>query len=76
MTTIDRSAATVLGLLLGAGVAAGGWFVGNGLFAARASERYVTVKGLAERQVPHAPAPRAWTVRAWARRRLSPPYSG
>jgi len=52
MTTIDRSAATVLGLLLGAGVAAGGWFVGNGLFAARASERYVTVKGLAERQVP------------------------
>lgn len=52
MTNFDRSAATVMGLLLGAGVAAGGWFVGNGLFAARATERYVTVKGLAERQVP------------------------
>jgi uncharacterized protein len=51
MTTTDRSTAAVLGLLIGAGLAAGGWFVGHGLFAARATERYVTVKGLAERQV-------------------------
>jgi hypothetical protein len=32
-------------------VAAGGAFVGRGLFAARATERTVTVKGLAEREV-------------------------
>jgi hypothetical protein len=52
MATTDRAAATVVGLLLGAGVAVGGWFVGHGLYAARATERFVTVKGLAERQVP------------------------
>lgn len=38
-------------LILGAGVAAGGWFVGNGFYAARAGNRYVSVKGLAEQQV-------------------------
>jgi hypothetical protein len=52
MQSIDRAAAGLLGLLVGAGLAVGGWFVGNGLFAARATERFVTVKGLAERQVP------------------------
>jgi uncharacterized protein len=50
-------AALVLGLplaaaiILATGIAAGGYFVGHGLFAARASERAVTVKGLAEREV-------------------------
>jgi hypothetical protein len=39
-------------VVLALGVAAGGFFVGRGLFAARASERVVTVKGLAEREVP------------------------
>src|SRR5688500_20360080 len=39
-------------LILGLGIAAGGFLVGRGLFAARASDRYVTVKGLAEREVP------------------------
>lgn len=38
-------------LVLGAGMAAGGAFVGRGLFEARATERTVTVKGLAEREV-------------------------
>ena len=43
--------ALVFGLILAAGIALGGYFVGHGLFAARASERAVTVKGLAEREV-------------------------
>jgi hypothetical protein len=38
-------------LLLALGVAAAGGFVGRGLFEARATERTVTVKGLAEREV-------------------------
>ena len=37
--------------LLGLGVAAAGGFVGRGLFEARRTERTVTVKGLAEREV-------------------------
>ncbi len=40
------------GLLLAVGVAVGGYFVGHGLLAARSSDRYVTVRGLAEREVP------------------------
>ena len=49
----DRSfsAALVLGLLLGLGVALAGLFVGQALYAMKAAERYVTVKGLAEREV-------------------------
>jgi len=39
-------------LLLAIGLALGGWFVGHGLLVARASDRFVTVKGLAEREVP------------------------
>lgn len=42
--------ALIIGLLLGAGAALGGYFIGNGFYEAR-SERYVTVKGLAERDV-------------------------
>lgn len=38
--------------IVASGIAAGGWFVGNGLYAARASERVVTVRGFAEREVP------------------------
>jgi uncharacterized protein len=50
----DRSIApaAVLGLLLAIGMALGGYFVGFGLLRARSADRYVTVKGLAEREVP------------------------
>jgi len=44
--------ALVLGLLLGLGVALAGGLVGNALFKARAAERFVSVKGLSEREVP------------------------
>jgi hypothetical protein len=48
---LSLSAAIVLGILSGAGVAIGGYFIGQGFYAARMGERYVTVKGLAEREV-------------------------
>ncbi len=38
-------------LLVASGIAAGGWFIGEGLLKARSADRYVTVKGLAEREV-------------------------
>lgn len=37
--------------LLAVGIAAGGWFVGHGFVAARAGDRFVTVKGVAEKSV-------------------------
>lgn len=40
------------GFLIAIGVAVGGYFVGNGLLEARSSDRYVTVRGLAEREAP------------------------
>jgi hypothetical protein len=45
------ASAVVLGVLIGAGVAVGGYFVGRGFYMARAGERYVTTKGLVERDV-------------------------
>jgi len=41
----------VLGALVGAGIALAGSFIGNGFLQARASDRFVTVKGLSEREV-------------------------
>jgi hypothetical protein len=38
-------------LVLAAGAALGGWFVSRGLIEARTGDRFVAVKGLAERQV-------------------------
>lgn len=43
--------ALVAGLLVGFGLCVGGYFIGNGLLRARAADRFVTVKGLAEREV-------------------------
>jgi hypothetical protein len=50
----DRSTPILLpsALLIAVGLALGGWFVGRGLLVARSSDRFVTVKGLAEREVP------------------------
>ncbi len=41
----------VAALVLGVGIALCGWFVAQGLIQARTGDRYVTVKGLAERPV-------------------------
>ena len=49
--SISFPAAVILGLLVGAGAALGGFFVGQGFFQGRRAERYVSVKGLAEREV-------------------------
>jgi uncharacterized protein len=49
--SISFPAAVILGLLVGAGAALGGYFVGQGFFQGRRAQRYVSVKGLAERNV-------------------------
>ena len=43
--------APIAALILAVGIAGGGFLIGRGLFAARASDRYVTVRGFAEREV-------------------------
>ncbi len=51
----DRSVGVAAGflsaLLVGAGIIAAGWFVGKGFEAGRVQPSFVTVKGLAEREV-------------------------
>ena len=42
----------VLGFLIAVGLALAGYFVGHGFLAARSSDRFVTVKGLSERELP------------------------
>jgi uncharacterized protein len=52
MQGIGVAAVRLLGTaILAAGIAAGGWLVGEGLRQPRAADRYVSVKGLAEREV-------------------------
>jgi hypothetical protein len=41
----------LIALILGACIALAGFFVGNGFFRGRATDRYVTVKGISERDV-------------------------
>lgn len=48
----SRLWAIALGLAIAAGLAAAGWFVAQGMYALRAADRVVAVKGLAEREVP------------------------
>ncbi|MBI5115528.1 SIMPL domain-containing protein [Candidatus Poribacteria bacterium] len=45
------SASAVLGITVGLGIMLAGFFMGNALYKIRAAGRYVTVKGLAEREV-------------------------
>lgn len=47
----NRGGMALLGLLLALGLIAGGWVLGAQIKATRLSDRYVTVKGLAERNV-------------------------
>ena len=49
MTFLDRSA--VSAAMLALGLTLGGWFIGHGFATGRATDRYVEVKGLAEREV-------------------------
>lgn len=42
----------VAAAVLGVGIALGGWFAGDGYVRGRAADRHLTVRGLAEREVP------------------------
>jgi hypothetical protein len=42
---------TLWSVVLALGLASGGWFIGHGFASGRAADRYVEVKGLAEREV-------------------------
>jgi hypothetical protein len=51
LNTETRTSSAILGGAVAIGLALGGYFIGHGLLKARSSERFVTVKGLAEREV-------------------------
>jgi len=48
---IDRGGTTLVGLLLAIGLIVGGWTLGTQIKATRLGDRYVSVRGLAERNV-------------------------
>ncbi len=50
-TVVDRGSLVPLGILLAIGLVLGGWVLGAEIKATRLSDRYVTVKGLVERNV-------------------------
>jgi hypothetical protein len=52
MREAERGQSLVGSLLLAVGVAFAGWSVAQGLFKFKTADRYVSVKGLAEREVP------------------------
>lgn len=51
MQTTDRPTLLLSAALIAIGLAAAGWFAGDALVRGRAAERFVTVKGVAEREV-------------------------
>lgn len=50
MTTPSDRSIWIAGALIALGIALGGWFAGDALVRGRAAERFVTVKGVAERE--------------------------
>lgn len=50
-TRTPSNGAGILGFALLLGLAIGGWFIGNGITEMRRADRFVTVKGLSEREV-------------------------
>ncbi len=53
MTTTSKSqAAAILGLFLAIGMLGSAWMIGKAMYAVKASERFVTVKGFAEKELP------------------------
>ena len=53
MTTSSKTpAAAILGIFLALGMIGSAWLIGKSIYAVKASERYVTVKGFAEKELP------------------------
>ncbi|MBP1775640.1 MAG: hypothetical protein H6Q86_1646 [candidate division NC10 bacterium] len=57
----EQRSSMIGSVLLAVGIAAGGWFVGHGFVTARMGDRFVTVKGISERDVKADLA--IWSVR-------------
>lgn len=57
----EQRCSVVAAALLGLGLASGGWFIGHGFVAARMGDRFVTVKGISERDVKADLA--MWSIR-------------
>ncbi|MCF8369735.1 MAG: SIMPL domain-containing protein [Bacteroidales bacterium] len=51
MGSFTNLKAAIIGLSIGGGIFLAGWFIGNGFTKSRMSDRYVTVKGLSEKEV-------------------------
>ncbi|HET7109738.1 MAG TPA: hypothetical protein VFI41_02605, partial [Gemmatimonadales bacterium] len=49
--TEDRRLVWLPALILSLGIVLGGWLAGRGIAQVRASDRYVTVKGVSERPI-------------------------
>lgn len=53
MTTSSKTpAAAILGLFLALGMMTSAWMIGQSVYAVKATERFVTVKGFAEKELP------------------------
>lgn len=60
MSTIHSSSSAIASLLLAAGLALGGYFIGSGISSRDAGSRAISVKGLSEREEPASIA--IWTL--------------
>jgi hypothetical protein len=64
-TAPQQVATLVPYLVLAVGIAIGGWFIGHGFLKGASADRFVTVKGVAEREARADVAP--WPLRLSAR---------